>query len=135
MAQDNLATQYDAEEICGNMARPETTHFARIKKLAQSMLREMVNQTSLSASIDSLSAELASTRGLGRMRHLEVQDMWIQALVKDGRVTLRKTPGSYIVSDVLTKYSYIACRARLLGLAGIRIVPVEDIDLAGREVC
>ena len=49
------------------------------------------------------------------MRHLEVKDLWLQALVKDGRVTLRKIPGSYNVSDVLTKYSDKACCTRLLG--------------------
>ena len=39
------------------------------------------------------------------MRHLEVKDLWLQALLKDGRVTLRKIPGTHNVSDVLTKYS------------------------------
>ena len=43
---------------------------------------------------------------------------------------IEEDPGSYIVSDLLTKYSNIACRTRLLGLAGIRFVPVEDIDWA-----
>ena len=99
----------------------------------QSMLQEMGVQASLAVSTDSSSAKsFASTRGLGRMRHLEVKDLWLQALVKDGRVTLRKIPGSYNVSDVLTKYSDVACCTRLLGLAGIRVVPVEDSDRAER---
>ena len=34
IAQDNLAIQYPAKEICPNMARLETTHFAYMKKLA-----------------------------------------------------------------------------------------------------
>ena len=45
-------------------------------------------------------------------------------------ITWRKIPGSYNVSDVLTKYSDITCCTRLLGLAGIRVGPVEDIDWA-----
>ena len=93
----------------------------------QSMLQEKGVQASSAVSTDSSSAKsFASTRGLGRMRHLEVKDLWFQALVKDGRVTLRKIPGSYTVSDVLTKYSDVACCTRLLGLAGIRVVPVES---------
>ena len=69
----------------------------------QSMLQEMGVQASLAVSTDSSSAKsFAPTRGLGRMRHLEVKDLWLQALVKDGRVTLRKIPGSYSVSDVLS---------------------------------
>ena len=58
----------------------------------QSMLQEMGVQTSLAVSTDSSSAKsFASTRGLGRMRHLEVKDLWLQALMKDGEVTLRKS--------------------------------------------
>ena len=38
MAQDNSARQYAAKDICRNMARPVTTHFARIKKLERSLL-------------------------------------------------------------------------------------------------
>ena len=53
-----------------------------------SMLQEMGVQASLAVSTDSASAKsFASTRGLGRMRHLEVKDLWLQALVKDCRVT------------------------------------------------
>ena len=97
----------------------------------QSMLQEMNVQASLAVSTDSSSAKsFASTRGLGRMRHLEVIDLGLQALVKYGRVTLRKIPGSDNVSDVLTKYPEKACCTRLLGLAGIRVVPVEDSDRA-----
>ena len=72
----------------------------------QLMLREMGVDASWELSTDSSPAKaFASTRGIGRMRHLEVKDLWLHALVKDGRVTLRKIPGSHNVSDVLTKYS------------------------------
>ena len=64
------------------------------------------------------------------MRHLEVKDLWPQALVKDGRVTLRKLPGSHNVPDVLTKYSDKVCCTKLLVLVGIRVDPVESPDWA-----
>ena len=38
MAQDNPAIQHAAKAICRNMARMETTHFARILKLARFLL-------------------------------------------------------------------------------------------------
>ena len=38
IAQDNPAIQYSAKEICRNMARPGTAHFAKIKKLARFLL-------------------------------------------------------------------------------------------------
>ena len=64
------------------------------------------------------------------MRHLEVKDLWLQASVKDGRVTLRKIPSSPNVSDVLTKYSDKVCCTKLLGLSGIRVVAVESPNWA-----
>ena len=97
----------------------------------QSVLREMEVDASLSTDSSSAKA-FASTRGLGRMRHLEVKDLWLQALVNDGRVTLRKIPSSYTLSGVLPKYSDKACYTRIK-LAGIRVVPVEDTDWAERE--
>ena len=47
----------------------------------------------------------------------------VQTVVKDGRVTLRKTFGK---SDVLTKYSDKVCCTMSLGLVGISVVLVES---------
>ena len=53
----------------------------------QSMLWKIGFQASLAVSTDSSSAKsFAPTRGLGRMRHLEVKDLWPLALMKDSRV-------------------------------------------------
>ena len=203
IAQDNLAIQYSAKEICRNMARPETAHFAKIKKLARFLLgvktvewehpwqeeQEAVkvqvfsdsdwagclrtrrstsgglmmvgwhplrtwSSTQKVVATSSAEAELYSaaegaSRGLGLQSMLremgvdaslelstdsssamEVKDLWLQALVKYGRVTLRKIPGSHNVSDVLTKCSDKVCCTKLLGLVGIRVVPVESPDWA-----
>ena len=32
-------------------------------------------------------------RGLGRMRHLEIRDLWLQKEVREGRVEVRKIKG------------------------------------------
>ena len=68
----------------------------------------------------------ASTRGLGRMRHLEVKDLWLQALVKDGRVTLRKIPGSHNVCSrsTLTKFAAQSCSAVLESASSQSSVPI-----------
>ncbi len=53
-----------------------------------SMLLELGADVSLVVLTDSSAAKsFASTRGLGRTRHLEVKDLWLQALVRDGRVS------------------------------------------------
>ena len=46
----------------------------------QSMLREMGVNASLEISTDFVGKAFASARGLERMRHLEVKDLWLQAL-------------------------------------------------------
>ena len=42
-------------------------------------------------------------RGLGRMRHLEIRDLWLQKEVWDGRVEVSKIPGDQNPADLMTK--------------------------------
>ena len=42
-------------------------------------------------------------RGLGRMRHLEIRDLWLQKEVSDGKVRVFKTLGSENPADLMTK--------------------------------
>ena len=54
---------------------------------------------------DSSSAKsLASRRGLGRVRHIEVRWLWLQQAVAEGRFRLRKVLGVVNPADVCTKY-------------------------------
>ena len=46
----------------------------------------------------------ARRRGLGRVRHLDAEDLWIQSKVRDGHVDLFKVKGSENPADILTKY-------------------------------
>ena len=46
----------------------------------------------------------ASQRGLGRMRHLEVKDLWLQEAVCRGRLGLCKVKGDENPADIFTKY-------------------------------
>ena len=97
----------------------------------QSMLREMGVEAAMTVLTDASSAKaFASTRGLGRMRHVEVKDLWLQALVKEGRVILSKVSGDQNPADVMTKYLDRATVTRLLALGGIHVVPAEVSDRA-----
>ena len=42
-------------------------------------------------------------RGLGRMRHLQVRDLWLQKEVRDGNVEVSKIKGDENPADVMTK--------------------------------
>ena len=43
-------------------------------------------------------------RGLGRIRHLHVADLWVQDRVRKGDFALTKTPGESNSADMLTKH-------------------------------
>ena len=47
---------------------------------------------------------IARRRGLGKVRHLDVTDLWIQEQIRARRVTLVKVDGDANQADALTKY-------------------------------
>ena len=42
-------------------------------------------------------------RGLGRMRHLEIRNLWLQKEVREGKVEVSKIPGKENPADLMTK--------------------------------
>ena len=47
---------------------------------------------------------IARRRGLGKIRHLHVSDLWVQDRLKRGDFTLSKIDGSSNPADILTKH-------------------------------
>merc|ERR1711994_423562 len=47
---------------------------------------------------------IASRTGLGKVRHIEVAQLWVQEKVRLGTITLTKVPGKRNLSDALTKF-------------------------------
>merc|ERR1712074_249246 len=47
----------------------------------------------------------SSRRGLGKVRHIELSELWLQDQVARGRVSVRKIRGEDNLSDSLTKHS------------------------------
>ena len=43
-------------------------------------------------------------RGLGKMRHLDIRDLWLQKEVADGKLEVSKVPGTENPADLMTKY-------------------------------
>ena len=56
-------------------------------------------------------------RGLGRVRHIAVSDLWIQERVRGGDLRLSKVLGHENLADLLTKHVEKATLDRLLPLA------------------
>ena len=77
-------------------------------------------------------------KGLGRMRHLEIRDLWLQKEVADGRVIVEKIPGEQNPADLMTKVLGVRDIAeRLSGInlrmtgrdrRGIRTSDGEDVN-------
>ena len=54
--------------------------------------------------MDALAAiEMASREGLGKAKHIAIQDLWVQGEVKAARVTLAKVSTDENLADLMTK--------------------------------
>ena len=58
--------------------------------------------------------------GVGKLRHVELQYMWLQQAVRSGRFTMRKIAGCRNPADLLTKHLAAHDAERKLGLLGMR---------------
>ena len=47
---------------------------------------------------------IARRRGMGKIRHLDTTDLWVQEVVRSGRVELLKVAGEENMADIMTKY-------------------------------
>ena len=64
----------------------------------------------------SAAKSFVARRGLGRMRHIEVRDLWLQQEVLAGRVRVVKVKGEMNPADLMTKFlSREEIEARLSG--------------------
>ena len=65
---------------------------------------------------------------MGKIRHLDCTDLWVQELVRTGRVELLKVPGIDNPADVLTKYVEKPLMTKILDKMGMK-------SLTGRAKC
>ena len=78
------------------------------------MLQDLGVDSQLKLECDSSAAVgIAPRSGLGKLRHLEVHLLWLQELVRDKRVELRKVDGKVNVADFLKKF----CKREVLDYA------------------
>ncbi len=84
----------------------------------QSLLRDLGVDVPLRVWTDSSAAiGICSRQGLGKLRHLDTQTLWVQQAVRTGRVDLRQIDGEENPADLLTKHSLT--RARMLKLVDL----------------
>ena len=61
---------------------------------------------------------------------MEVKELWLQELVKNGRIKLNKIRGDSNPADVMTKYLDRTSCVELLLLGNLRVVTAEVSDRA-----
>ena len=66
---------------------------------------------------------ISSRRGLGKVRHIELNELWLQEQVARGRVAVRKIRGEDNFSDSLTKHSNHERIRQTMNGAHQKIVP------------
>jgi hypothetical protein len=74
-----------------------------LRSLAQELgFRDLSNVVHLGTD-SSAAKSFVCRRGLGRMRHLEIRDLWLQKEVIDGKLEISKIKGDENPSDLMTK--------------------------------
>ena len=63
---------------------------------------------------------IARRRGLGKIRHLDVEDLWVQSKVRDKVVDLVKVAGVDNPADILTKYVDRSILEKMLQKLGMK---------------
>ena len=61
---------------------------------------------------------IASRRGLGKQRHIELNELWLQDQIARGRIGIRKINGKVNFSDSLTKFCTADRIAQTIHCAG-----------------
>ena len=84
---------------------------------------------------DSAAAKsFVSKRGLGKMRHLELRDLWLQREVGEGKVVVKKVAGSKNPADTMTKFlsrAELQDRLERLGLELVWEIPQDGLGPRG----
>ena len=87
----------------------------------QSMAKDLGFDISLHLRTDATAAiGICRRRGLGKIRHLDVSDLWIQDKLRAGAFMLSKVAGRDNVADVLTKHVDSGTLQRLLPQMGLK---------------
>ena len=83
----------------------------------------------------SVAKSFVATRGLGKMRHLEVKLLWLQEVVQSGRLVVGKVKGTTNIADAMTKYHTAAKLEELCTPHGVVRAALTEATVGPRGVC
>ena len=70
----------------------------------------------------SAAKSFVSRRGLGRMRHLDIRDLWLQKEVGEGKVVVQKVLGTENPADLMTKVLGVKEIGERIEGMGLRVI-------------
>ena len=74
-----------------------------LKSLAYELGFRNISNVIVLGTDSSAAKSFVCRRGLGRMRHIEIRDLWLQKEVREGRLKVKKLIGSENPADLMTK--------------------------------
>ena len=88
----------------------------------QALARDFGLELSVKVLVDSTACKgIASRRGVGKIRHLHVQVLWVQSAVQDGKISVLKVAGTENSADLGTKHLAAREMVQSLQRAGLRL--------------
>ena len=123
------------------MSLGEAEFYALVKGTAeslgfQSLLANLGVTVTITVVSDSTAAKGTASRiGIGKMKHLDVGCLWVQELVKKGKITVMKVNGKVNPADLLTKPKSAAEAARLSAPVGYGMVIRRLAQGAAESFC
>jgi hypothetical protein len=88
----------------------EAEYYAAVKGAAeglamQAMCRDLGVELNIVLHTDSSACKgICNRRGLGKIKHMDVQMLWLQSMVYAGAIVMRKVLGTENPADLMTKY-------------------------------
>ena len=74
-----------------------------LKSLARELGFKNISNVVVLGTDSSAAKSFVCRRGLGKMRHIEIRDLWLQKEVREGRLKVVKVVGSENPADLMTK--------------------------------
>ena len=125
-AQEHIRRPGDRTQRGRSLSSAEAEYYAIVTGVAealavQALAEEMGWKMSVRVHTDSSAAKaVASRRGLGKLRHIELKYLWVQELVQDQRIAINEINGLDNPADCLTKPKDFKCFEPLFSRFGAR---------------
>ena len=111
---EHLIKSWSSTQKVTALSSGEAEYYAIVKGACQGMgIRSMLQDFKIDKAVqnhieikeDSSAAKgIASRRGLGKLKHVDIKELWIQEKVTLGDLKITKVLGTINLADALTKY-------------------------------